>query len=172
MSVDSCREGPWCREKPRPGTRLRAVLAASVLVSCIGGLACNESQPSQVLRALALSDDISLVCYDLERREGTRIDNCPDRVDDGVVHELLGLVTQTMTGEVTVLNFSSGQVVDVDPATPAPSFLPVGGSPVDIATTPGGTASFVAVAEAGRQGIYALPTSCATTASPKTRQSG
>lgn len=134
-----------------------------LLILCgLGGIGCSESEQSQVLRTLSLSDDISFVCRNLDRNEGARLEECPDRVDDGVSHELLALVNQTMTGEVAVLNFSTGRVVDVDPATPAPSFLPVGSSPVDVVTTPGGTASFVAVAEAGREGIYALPTSCVT----------
>jgi hypothetical protein len=49
-------------------------------------------------------------------------------------------------------------VVDLDPSRPGFNFVPVGALPVDIVTSPGGTATFVASAEAGKYAIYALPT--------------
>ena len=71
---------------------------------------------------------------------------------------LYALVTQTVRGEVAVLDRTGGQVVNVDPQIPGESFLPIGAQPEGIATTPGGTASFVAVAEPGKAGIFAIPT--------------
>ncbi|MBK8258910.1 MAG: hypothetical protein IPK82_40405 [Polyangiaceae bacterium] len=75
---------------------------------------------------------------------------------------LYGLVTQTIRGEVAVLDFTTeGQdkLIDQDPTVPGPSFLPVGRSPVGIVSTPGSTATFVTVAEVGRPGIFAIPSS-------------
>jgi hypothetical protein len=72
---------------------------------------------------------------------------------------MLGLVTQTLSGEVAVIDLRA-QVVDVDPSTPGFSFLPVGAQPVDVVSTPDGVASFVGVSELGKPGIFALPTTC------------
>jgi hypothetical protein len=74
---------------------------------------------------------------------------------------MLALVTQTVTGEVAVADISSGVVVDVDPSVPGYSFLRVGASPVSVVSSPDGEASFVGVAELAREGIYAIPSSCA-----------
>ncbi len=68
------------------------------------------------------------------------------------------LVTQTVRGEVAVLDRTGGEVVNTDPQIPGESFLPIGAQPEGIATTPGGWASFVAVAEPGKAGIFAIPT--------------
>src|SRR5690606_17276941 len=70
-------------------------------------------------------------------------------------------VTQTTRGEVAVIDLTSvdGNVLDQDSATPGPTFLPAGAQPVDVVTTPGGTAAFVTTAEPTRPAIYATPTS-------------
>ncbi|MEZ4303035.1 MAG: hypothetical protein R3B70_49380, partial [Polyangiaceae bacterium] len=73
---------------------------------------------------------------------------------------LYGLVTQTFRGEVALIDLTSkanDRILDQDPSVPGPSFLPVGDQPVGIVSTPGGTASFVTVAEVGREGIFAIP---------------
>src|SRR5690606_30041792 len=97
-----------------------------------------------------------------------------DFASDGAVtvgtpgHQLHALVTQTVSAEVAVIRVtgvdsrgdSDGEVLDVDPTNPGVTPLRVGAQPVDITTTPGGLASFVTVAETGKEGIFALPTSC------------
>src|SRR6185503_7474554 len=70
------------------------------------------------------------------------------------------LVTQPIRGEVAVIDLSLGSVVDVDHTIPGYTFLHVGDSPGDIVSTPGGMATFVGVTEGGREGIFALPSSC------------
>lgn len=82
-----------------------------------------------------------------------------DGAATGTPH-LYGLVTQTFRGEVAVLDLTTqdnDRIVDQDPTVPGPSFLPVGGQPVGIVSTPGGTATFVTVAEVGREGIFGIP---------------
>jgi hypothetical protein len=78
----------------------------------------------------------------------------------GEVPHLYALVTQSVHGEVAIVDVTAGlnNVLDHDPSTPGNNFLPVGASPTAIVTTPGGTASFVAAAEVGRPALYALPT--------------
>ncbi|HSN98545.1 MAG TPA: hypothetical protein VLS89_09605, partial [Candidatus Nanopelagicales bacterium] len=72
---------------------------------------------------------------------------------------LYALVTQTTRGEVAVIDLTTNEspVLDQDPSVPGANFLHVGAQPVDIVSTARGTASFVAVAEVGREGIFALP---------------
>jgi hypothetical protein len=83
------------------------------------------------------------------------------------------LATQRETGEIAVLDASScgypsanaqspcsATMVDVETSQPGLNFLPVGAEPVGIVATPGGTASFVAVAEHGKTGIFGLPSAC------------
>jgi hypothetical protein len=102
----------------------------------------------------------------LEKCTGTLVTEIDQYVDtDGgaasVVPHLYALVTQTTRGEVAVIDTTAtiGSVLDEDPAIPGASFLPIGAQPIDIVATPGGTATFVGVAEVGREAIFALPSS-------------
>ncbi len=78
----------------------------------------------------------------------------------GEVPHLYALVTQTIRGEVAIVDVtaSAENVLDHDPSTPGSNFLPIGATPTAIVSTPGGTASFVSTAEVGRPALYALPT--------------
>ena len=112
------------------------------------------------MRSLERSGEMSFVCV-TEDSEGRDIDSCPDLdPDDDEPRSLLALVTQTLRGEVAVVDLTAGRVVDVDPSIPGYGFLPIGAMPQDIVSTPGGVASFVGVGEPGKEGIYALPSSC------------
>jgi hypothetical protein len=125
---------------------------------------CSEQAVVAELRSLSGSEDVVFVCRD-DRGVGHPYADCPDRDATDDTHKarhlsVLALVSQTVTDEVAVVDVSAGHVVDVDPATPGYGFLRVGGRPVSMAATPGGTATFVATADVGRNGIFALPTSC------------
>ena len=118
--------------------------------------ACTETPVSLPLRSLERSGEVSFACVSTDG-EGAHINVCPDF--DGE-RRMLALVTQTLRGEVAVVDLSAGSVVDYDPSTPGFNFIPVGENPGDIVTTPGGVASFVGIGGAGRAGIIALPSSC------------
>ena len=134
---------------------LRA-LALGLLLPALNG--CQSDPQSQPLRSLERSGDIAFVCLGPDGR-GRSIEACPDH--DTGQNRLLALVTQTLRGEVAVVDLTRDRVLDLDPSSPGYNFLPVGANPVSIAATPGGEATFVAVAEVGQPGIYGLPTSCA-----------
>lgn len=134
----------------------------------VGGLAlsgCADSPPRVVLRSLQQSGEVTAVCTTLEG-EGRPLAECPDYRSGE--RTLLALVTQTMTNEVAVVRLATGidpdlregEVVDLDPSVPGYTFARLPGRPGDIATSPGGAASFVGITTPGRQGIVALPTSC------------
>ncbi len=122
--------------------------------------ACTNNARDVPLRSLQAAGAVSFVCVG-PAGGGKDMRECPDRTSPlSLQNRILGLVTQTLTGEVAVIDVTRGGVVDVNPSVPGFSFLPVGARPTDIVSTPDGQASFVSVAEPGREGIFALPTSC------------
>lgn len=164
------------------GSELRVF---SAMVIC-AATACTPQPQTIAFRSLESSGTAAFVC--LSRREsdvmftGSRnIKDCPDTDPvDGEVRQTFALVTQRTRGEVAVLAVNasdtesgkliSGVVVDEEPAVPGYNFLPVGAMPVDIVATPGSTASFVATAEAGKEGIYVVPSSCVTERDVSTKE--
>lgn len=128
-------------------------------------------------RALERSGRVSFVCLDgpdatksafrpITDCDGSTVlsvnDYTVNGIDGGptnVLPHLYALVTQTTRGEVAVIDTTSNNnsVLDQDPSVPGANFLPIGAQPVDIVSSPGGTATFVGVAEIGREGLFALP---------------
>jgi hypothetical protein len=134
--------------------RVGALIALTLLCNC------SEREVIAELRSLSGSEDAVFVCRD-EAGLGHPYSDCPDRnADDAKNLSVYALVSQTVTDEIAVVNVTRGKVVDVDPARPGFGFLRVGGRPISMASTPGGRATFVATADVGRNGIFALPTSC------------
>ena len=143
--------------------------------SCLSGAlllaaGCSQQAVTVQLHPLQQSGDVSYVCRVApgagESGRGVPLSECsPGSVVRGE-RDLFALVTQTSTGEIAVINVppdldrpARGEgVVDLDRNTPGFGFLPVGALPGDIVTTPGGFASFVGVGEAGKPGLFALPT--------------
>jgi hypothetical protein len=128
---------------------------------------CTQSDVVAELRSLSGSEAAVFLCRD-GAGVGHPYTDCPDRnLDDDLLApenqlSVFSLVTQTVTDEVAVVDVTGGHVVDVDPSQPGYGFLRVGGRPVSLATTPGGRATFVATADVGRNGLFALPTRCLT----------
>lgn len=145
------------------------LLRSLLLALCAGGLlstqlGCSDQEVVAQLRSLSASEDALFLCRD-DAGNGHPLGDCPDRdsTDDTQPTKHLSvfaLVSQTLTDEVAVVNVTSGNVVDADPSTPGYGFLRVGGRPVAMAATPGGSATFVATADVGRSGLFALPTKC------------
>ncbi len=145
--------------------RLAAPLGLCLLFNC------SEQEVVAELRSLQGSEDAVFVCRDASGA-GRPYTDCPDRDatnDDDATKNLsvIALVSQTLTNEVALVNLRSGKVVDTDRSTPGYGFLRVGGRPVSMAATPGGAATFVATAELGHNGIFALPTSCLSAPAPE-----
>jgi hypothetical protein len=138
--------------------------------SGLGLLGCGQDSATASLRALETSGDISVVCLGRDAdgafTRGLDRSLCPDY--SGVFNgpderRLFALVTQPLSGEVALVDLSQDAnhaVVDFEPSQPGYSFMPVGSDPGSLVSTPGGVASFVGVREPGREGIFALPSSC------------
>jgi hypothetical protein len=145
--------------------KARLALIFGLLLAC----GCSEQEVIAELRSLQGSEDAVFVCRDAAGN-GRPYSDCPDRddLDDADPSKdlsILALVSQTVTDEIALVDIEKG-VVDVDKSTPGYGFLRVGGRPVALATTPGGSASFAATAGVGRNGIFALPTSCLAAPNP------
>jgi hypothetical protein len=138
--------------------RVLVALAACALPVWLG--ACSQTPVTVDLHSLQASGNVSFVCRADDKKDsaGHKLSECPDR-QYGTRH-LLGLVTQTATNEVAIVDLYAGAVVDVDPTTPGYSFLRVGARPGAIVSSPGGAASFVGVTGLQKNGIFALPTTC------------
>lgn len=146
-------------------------------VAALSALGCTDSADPPDIRSLERSGELVFVCgvSDVSEGDGTANDGvgpptgvplseCQTQVlrftEDGKTktRRLYALVTQTVRGEVAVLDRAVDDVVNTDPQVPGESFLPIGGQPQGIAATPGSRATFVAVAEPGKEGIFAIPT--------------
>lgn len=134
---------------------------------------CTQQSVATSLRSLEHSGRISFVCLaapgtipsaglPLERCNSVRFESPNDYgVFGGETTQphLYALLTQTTRGEVAVIDMSTkaNAVLDQNPRVPGANFLPIAAQPVDIVSTSDGDATFVGVAEIGRQGIFAIP---------------
>jgi hypothetical protein len=139
------------------GRAFASTFGALTLVVAAG---CTQQAQTVTLRSLEASGTFSFVCLGAEN--GARnIDDCPDfSQTDGEYRHLITLVTQATRGEVALVDLTTGDVIDDEPTIPGFNFLPVGAEPRAIVSTPGSQATFVGVKEVGKEGIYALPSSC------------
>lgn len=169
----------WSRRTP-----LVALVASGLLtgVLALQGAGCQQQATTVAVRSLERSGRVSFVCLgppgvagDVERPlEECTTQQFADVYDyyyeddagdvdagSGYYPHLYALVTQTTRGEVAVVDVSSTQrnVLDQNPVEPGANFLPIGALPTAIVSTPHSAASFVSVAEIGRAGIFALPSS-------------
>lgn len=142
---------------------------------CAVSIACTQESTTVSLRALDPVGDVSLVCLGRDERgaftRGLERAECPDYgdADSPYNRRFHALVTQPAAGEVALVDLASPlnrAVIDYEPTQPGYSFMAVGAEPTAIASTPGSVASFVAVREAGREGVFALPSSCIAPRAP------
>lgn len=167
----------------RPGTA--RALTMLVMTAGVGGAlaqlagGCQQSPTLVPVRSLTASGQASFVCLappgstplelplgDCTSQQFTS--ECQYYYEDdagnvdagsGLLPHLYGLVTQTLTGEVAVVDTSAaaGAVLDEDPSEPGANFLHVGAQPTGIVSTPAGVATFVGSADIDHAGIYAIP---------------
>lgn len=164
--------------RTRSAQRKRSILFLSSLLLMAAALqtgACTSEPEALDLTSLRRSGESTFICVGPDG-QGIPLDQCPQgpRTSDlGLTvgqtgNELYSLVTQTLSAEVALIKVtgqhsdgtSSSGVQDVDRSNPGVTPLRIGGHPTGIASTPGGRATFVGVAELGLEGIYALPTTC------------
>jgi hypothetical protein len=144
---------------------VRALQYSIVVGALLAQLGCQQSVTPPPFRSLSSSGRVSLLCREMTYGTGRDMRACPDSVDaisDTEDRHTIALVTQEQRGEVAAVDLHAQVVLDEDPSIPGTEFLPVGAMPTAIVSTPGGVATFVGVAAVGREGIFALPTTCIT----------
>ncbi len=154
-------------------SRLFVAFGLAVAASVLPG--CQEAPEPVAVRSLRASGETTFICRGPDGQGLPATDCVQGALGD---NSLYALVTQTASAEVAVIRVagvdsrgsSNAEVIDVDPSTPGITPLRVNEQPTGIASTPGGMASFVGVAEIGREGIFALPTTCL--GPPETRRDG
>ncbi len=169
----------------KPGLARALTLLVMVAGVC-GALAqlaggCQQSPTVVPVRSLTQSGKASFVCLAAPGQVPTELplgdctaqqftSECQYYYEDdagdvdagsGLLPHLYGLVTQTLTGEVAVVDTSAatGAVLDENPSEPGANFLPVGAAPTGIASTPASMATFVGSADINNYGIFAIPSS-------------
>lgn len=132
-------------------------------------VSCSRSVDPVPLRTFERAQKLDVVCMHVRDAAGNLLfppepraeSECtavpPGVVGDAMPNHLFALVTQTLRGEVAVVDLTAGHIVDTDYSTPGVNFLPVGKLPADIASAPDGKVTFVATAEPNKSAIYALP---------------
>jgi hypothetical protein len=154
--------------------RRSAILATTLpLLASVG---CSQDTATATLRALDTVGDVAILCLGRDANgaytKGFERRECPDfeyTLASPYNRRLQAIVTQPRTGEVALVDLAvapTDAVVDFEPTQPGYSFMPVGAEPGSIVATPGSVASFVSVREAGREGIFALPSSCLAPRAP------
>ena len=149
-------------------TRPIAFSAALLGIVALGG--CTQESATASLRALDPVGQVALLCLGRDETgaftQGHSRSDCPDyefSEDSPNNRRFHALVTQPTTGEVALVDLTAPidqAVIDYEPTQPGYSFMAVGAEPTSIVSTPGGVASFVGVRESGREGVFALPSSC------------
>jgi hypothetical protein len=142
---------------------------------CSVSTACTQESATASLRALDPVGEVSLVCLGRDESgaftRGLERAECPDYGDEDSPYNrrFHAMVTQPTTGEVALVDLAAPlneAVIDYEPTQPGYSFMAVGAEPTAITSTPGSVASFVAVREAGREGVFGLPSSCIAPRAP------
>ncbi len=149
-----------------------AGVAAVVIGVAVAVASCSQTPTNVPVRSLQQSQKSDVVCLGTLQEDGGALivpqiplaqEQCapvPANVTGSTLpNHLYSVVTQTTRGEVAVIDLTAGQVIDEDKSTPGINFIPVGGSPTDVAVTPDGYMTFVATAEEDKPAIYAIPNS-------------
>lgn len=138
-----------------------APFAGALLLAQFG---CQQTPTPVAVRTFERAQRMDTIC--LEEKAGALPEPRPlsecallTRAQDGsgLSKRVYAVVTQSLRGELAVVDVSSSGVLDTDRATPGINFLPVGMLPVDVAATPDSRMVFVATAEVNKPAIYGLP---------------
>lgn len=130
---------------------------------------CQQTPVNNPLRTFERAQKMDFVCMHVRDENNSFVEVAPTPValsacaavapgTDGttLAYHLYALVTQTVRGEIAVVDLTAQKVVDQNKENPGVNLLPVGQLPTDIASTPDGAMSYVTSADPFKPAIYAL----------------
>lgn len=149
----------------------RSIFIASVGLAIAGGWALASCAPTPTnvpLRTFERAQRMDFVCMQVYGDDNLPVPARPVPLDtcspvapntDGTTnpYHLYAIVTQSVRGEVAVVDLTAQKVVDQNREVPGVNFLSVGQVPVDVASTPDGRMTFVSTADPFKPAVYALP---------------
>lgn len=143
-----------------------ALVVAAGAVATFGA-SCGGAPTPIPVRTFLQPQKVDFVCLNVNDANGNPIPptpalqtQCPP-VPPNVsgtpfaFHEY-AVVTQTLRGELAVVDLTMGVIVDEDRSLPGVNFIPVGANPTDVAVTPDGTHTYVTSADPGLPAIYGI----------------
>ncbi len=143
-----------------------ALLVAAGVVAAFGA-SCGGAPTPVPVRTFLQPQKVDFVCLNVNDAIGNPIpptpavqNQCPP-VPPNVSGNLFAfheyaLVTQTLRGELAVVDLTMGVIVDEDRSLPGVNFIPVGADPTDVAVTPDGTHTYVTSADPSLPAIYGI----------------
>jgi hypothetical protein len=156
-------------------TRVASLVGVALGVGSLGllvgaGSSCQQTPQNVPLRTFERAQRLDVVCMRVLDDTGRPIEPVPtvqtqcapvpaDTDGSLLPYHLFALVTQSLRGEIAIVDLTAAKVVDTDLATPGVNFLPVGNFPTDVAVSPDGVLSFVTSAEVNKPALYAVANS-------------
>ncbi len=163
----------WLAERAKlawiSGGLVATLALASALVA--SGSSCGQTPTNVAVRTFEGAGRMDILCLQVlgEGDAGAgpipavavSLDHCAP-VATGVdpttlTFHTIAVVTQTLRGELAVVDLTLGRVIDTSRALPGINFLPVGKNPTDVAVTPDAQMVFVTAAETNKPAIYGIP---------------
>ena len=136
--------------------RFRTIIIQVLMPACMW-LACEETQEETPVSHFERPQDVALVCFNPESRKTVPLDCCKNdlNLDDeaceygGDTTKLYAFVTETILGEVVVVDMEGQHLVGAYSSEESSAFIPVGERPNDIAATDDGQRIYTANRESG-----------------------
>jgi hypothetical protein len=160
--------------RPRTLPTAAGLLAALVAGVIVGSSSCAASPPNSPIRSFEGAQKVAVVCLRVNDTLGIPLDETlppfgpvpqgecapvPSFTNGATLaNHLFALVTQTVRGEVAVVDLTGGGIVDEDRSTPGINFIPVGSNPTDVVVAPDAMLTFVSTASR-IPAIYTIPNS-------------
>lgn len=152
--------------------KVRVLAALGLALSASAAPACSQTPQEQPERTLERAERLAALCLKVVDEKGERLavaEPAPELAcngaplgtergyGEGYPYHYFALATQTLRGELGVIDLTIYRPVDIDKSTPGFNFVPVGETPTDVATTPDSRWAFVASAAPTKPGLYAIP---------------
>ena len=141
------------------------VLAAAGVATLAAS--CGSTPTPPPLRSFLQPQKVDFVCLNVNDANGnpipavpalqTQCPPVPPNVAGGpfAFHEY-ALVTQTLRGELAVVDLTMAMVIDEDRALPGVNLIPVGANPTDVAVAPDATHTYVTSADPNLPAVYGI----------------